>query len=75
MLTAAANAEKKFIVCNADEGEPGTFKDRVLLLEYPELVFDGMVVAGYTIGALEGIVYLRGEYEYMLEFLKITYPA
>jgi [NiFe] hydrogenase diaphorase moiety large subunit len=70
MLTAAANAEKKFIVCNADEGEPGTFKDRVLLLEYPELVFDGMVVAGYTIGALEGIVYLRGEYEYMLESLE-----
>ncbi|MCK7525429.1 MAG: hypothetical protein MZV64_51395 [Ignavibacteriales bacterium] len=51
MLTAAAKADKKFIVCNADEGEPGTFKDRVLLMEYPELVFDGMVVGGYTIGA------------------------
>jgi [NiFe] hydrogenase diaphorase moiety large subunit len=70
MLTAAANADKKFIVCNADEGEPGTFKDRVLLLEYPELVFDGMVVAGYTIGAKTGIVYLRGEYEYMLESME-----
>ncbi|MHB1687222.1 MAG: complex I 51 kDa subunit family protein [Ignavibacteriaceae bacterium] len=70
MLTAAANAEKKFIVCNADEGEPGTFKDRVLLLEYPELVFDGMVIAGYTIGAKTGIVYLRGEYEYMLSSLE-----
>ena len=70
MLTAAANADKKFIVCNADEGEPGTFKDRVLLLEYPELVFDGMVIAGYTIGAKTGIVYLRGEYEYMLESLE-----
>jgi [NiFe] hydrogenase diaphorase moiety large subunit len=70
MLTAAANADEKFIVCNADEGEPGTFKDRVLLLEYPELVFDGMVVAGYTIGAKTGIVYLRGEYEYMLESLE-----
>ena len=70
MLTAAANADKKFIVCNADEGEPGTFKDRVLLLEYPELVFDGMVVAGYTIGAKTGIVYLRGEYEYMFESLE-----
>lgn len=66
MLTAAANADKKYVVCNADEGEPGTFKDRVLLLEYPELVFDGMVIAGYTIGAKYGIVYLRGEYEYML---------
>ncbi len=70
MLTAAANADKKFIVCNADEGEPGTFKDRVLLLEYPELVFDGMVIAGFTIGAETGIVYLRGEYEYMLKSLE-----
>jgi [NiFe] hydrogenase diaphorase moiety large subunit len=70
MLTAAAKADQKFLVCNADEGEPGTFKDRVLLTEYPELVFDGMVVAGYTVGAKEGIVYLRGEYEYMKKFLE-----
>ncbi len=70
MLTAAAKDGKKYLVCNADEGEPGTFKDRVLLLEYPELVFDGMVVGGFTLGAKEGIVYLRGEYEYMLEFLE-----
>jgi [NiFe] hydrogenase diaphorase moiety large subunit len=70
MLTAAAIADKKYIVCNADEGEPGTFKDRVLLLEYPELVFDGMVIAGYTTGSNYGIVYLRGEYEYMLKSLE-----
>lgn len=70
MLTAAAKADKKFIVCNADEGEPGTFKDRVLLIEYPELVFEGMVIGGYTIGAKVGIVYLRAEYEYMLEYLE-----
>lgn len=70
MLTAAAKADKKFLVCNADEGEPGTFKDRVLLMEYPELVFDGMVIAGYTIGAQVGVIYLRGEYEYMLEELE-----
>ncbi len=70
MLSAAAVADKKYVVCNADEGEPGTFKDRVLLLEYPELVFDGMVIAGYTIGAKYGIVYLRGEYEYMLKSLE-----
>ncbi len=67
MLTAAAKADQKFIVCNADEGEPGTFKDRVLLSEYPELVFDGMVIGGYTIGAQWGILYLRGEYEYLLK--------
>ncbi|MEZ4823755.1 MAG: NADH-ubiquinone oxidoreductase-F iron-sulfur binding region domain-containing protein [Ignavibacteria bacterium] len=70
MLTAAANAEQKFIVCNADEGEPGTFKDRVLLMEYPWLVFEGMIIAGYTVGAKNGIVYLRAEYSYLLEFLE-----
>jgi [NiFe] hydrogenase diaphorase moiety large subunit len=70
MLVAAAVADEKYVVCNADEGEPGTFKDRVLLLEYPELVFDGMVIAGFTIGAKLGLVYLRGEYEYMLQPLK-----
>ncbi len=70
MLSAAAKSDKKYIICNADEGEPGTFKDRVLLMEYPELVFEGMVIAGYTTGANEGIVYLRGEYEYMLSSLE-----
>ncbi|OGU33193.1 MAG: iron hydrogenase [Ignavibacteria bacterium GWB2_35_6b] len=69
MLTAAAKSEHKYVICNADEGEPGTFKDRVLLSEYPDLVFDGMVIAGYVIGAKEGIVYLRGEYEYLLASL------
>lgn len=70
MLSASAKAEKKYVICNADEGEPGTFKDRVLLMEYPELVMDGMVIAGYTIGAKYGIIYLRAEYEYMLAFLE-----
>ncbi|MFH0733681.1 MAG: NADH-ubiquinone oxidoreductase-F iron-sulfur binding region domain-containing protein [bacterium] len=69
MLTAAAKSDKKYVICNADEGEPGTFKDRVLLQEYPELVFEGMVIGGYVVGAEEGIVYLRGEYEYMLKDL------
>jgi [NiFe] hydrogenase diaphorase moiety large subunit len=70
MLTAAAKSDVKYLVCNADEGEPGTFKDRVLLTEYPELVFDGLVIGGYTIGAKYGIVYLRGEYVYMLDYLE-----
>ncbi|MBU2505270.1 MAG: iron hydrogenase [Bacteroidetes bacterium] len=69
MLTAAAKSDEKYVICNADEGEPGTFKDRVLLLEYPKLVFEGMVVAGKTIGAKVGFLYLRGEYEYMLKSL------
>lgn len=70
MLAAAAIADKKFVVCNADEGEPGTFKDRVLLDEYTKLVFEGMVIAGDAIGAEKGIVYLRGEYRYLLEKLE-----
>lgn len=69
-IVAAGTSEEKYIICNADEGEPGTFKDRVLLVEYPELVFDGMVIAGYTIGAKKGIVYLRGEYEYIRKSLE-----
>ncbi len=56
----------RYIVCNADEGEPGTFKDRVLLNSYADLLFDGMTVAGFTIGATKGLVYLRGEYGYLL---------
>ena len=53
------------VVCNADEGEPGTFKDRVLLTEIPDVIFDGMTIAGYALGARQGLVYLRGEYAYL----------
>ncbi len=60
----------KFVFCNADEGEPGTFKDRVLLTERPDRVFAGLTIAGYAVGAKEGIVYLRGEYAYLLPFLE-----
>jgi [NiFe] hydrogenase diaphorase moiety large subunit len=60
----------KFVICNADEGEPGTFKDRVLLTERPDRVFAGLTIAGYAVGAKEGIVYLRGEYAYLLPFLE-----
>jgi [NiFe] hydrogenase diaphorase moiety large subunit len=65
-----AVGERKFVVCNADEGEPGTFKDRVILTEAAGLMFEGMTIAGYAIGASEGIVYLRGEYTYLLPFLE-----
>lgn len=64
-----AEGEKYFVICNCDEGEPGTFKERVLLTELPHLVFEGMVIAGYAIGSDEGILYLRKEYEYMNEYL------
>ena len=62
-----APADRRFVVCNADEGEPGTFKDRVLLTCQADLVFEGMTVAGYVIGAQKGFLYLRGEYRYLLE--------
>jgi [NiFe] hydrogenase diaphorase moiety large subunit len=61
------SGQQRFVVCNADEGEPGTFKDRVLLTSYADLVFEGMTVAAYAIGARRGFLYLRGEYRYLLE--------
>jgi [NiFe] hydrogenase diaphorase moiety large subunit len=60
----------RYVVCNADEGEPGTFKDRVLLASHADLVFDGMTVAAYSVGANHGFLYLRGEYRYLLEHLR-----
>jgi len=62
--------ENKYIFCNADEGEPGTFKDRVILTERPRLLFEGMVVAGYAVGATEGILYIRHEYKYLQNYLE-----
>jgi [NiFe] hydrogenase diaphorase moiety large subunit len=60
------SSARKYVVCNADEGEPGTFKDRVLLTRLPETLLEGMAVAGKCIGASEGIIYLRAEYRYLL---------
>jgi [NiFe] hydrogenase diaphorase moiety large subunit len=68
--TRNADAEKRYIICNADEGEPGTFKDRVILTEYPDVMFEGMTIGGYAIGATEGILYLRAEYAYLHDFLE-----
>jgi [NiFe] hydrogenase diaphorase moiety large subunit len=65
-----ASGDKKYIFCNADEGEPGTFKDRVILTELPRLLFEGMVIAGYAVGAEEGILYIRHEYKYLQEYLE-----
>ncbi len=63
-------AADHYVVCNADEGEPGTFKDRVILTELPKLLFEGMAVAGYAVGAREGILYLRSEYAYLRPHLE-----
>lgn len=69
---AARNARGsgKVVICNADEGEPGTFKDRVLLEHYAARVFEGMALAAFVVGAEHGYLYLRGEYQYMLEHLE-----
>ncbi|MCF7853258.1 MAG: NAD(P)H-dependent oxidoreductase subunit E [Candidatus Pacebacteria bacterium] len=69
-FTRQADGERKFVLCNGDEGEPGTFKDRVILTECPGLMFEGMTVAGYAIGAETGILYLRGEYAYLRKWLE-----
>ncbi len=61
-MTAAAPGEVRYIVCNADESEPGTFKDRVLLEGDPLSVVEGMTVAAFAVGARRGYLYIRGEY-------------
>jgi NADH-quinone oxidoreductase subunit F len=62
----AANAagQPKYIVCNADESEPGTFKDRVLMEEDPHRTIEGMIIAAHAVGARRGYIYIRGEYPY-----------
>jgi [NiFe] hydrogenase diaphorase moiety large subunit len=65
-----APGEQRVIVCNADEGEPGTFKDRVLLQSYAGRVFEGMVIAAWAVGAQQGFLYLRAEYRYLLKPLQ-----
>ena len=57
-----APGSPKYVVCNADEGEPGTFKDRLILEGDPHKLVEGMVLAGYAVGARWGVVYIRGEY-------------
>ena len=62
---AAEKADQKYIICNADEGEPGTFKDRVILTRFADLVIEGMTIGGRAVGATLGIIYLRAEYTYL----------
>ena len=68
----AANApgDQKYVICNADESEPGTFKDRILLLDDPHRTIEGMLIAGYAIGASKGYLYVRGEYPYIFPALE-----
>ena len=66
----ATEGESRCVIGNADEGEPGCFKDRVLLTERAELIFEGMVIAGHAVEATRGFLYLRGEYAYLVPHLE-----
>ncbi|HNQ70282.1 MULTISPECIES: NADH-quinone oxidoreductase subunit NuoF [Mesotoga] len=61
-FTQKVRSDEKFVICNADEGEPGTFKDRLIMEGDPHSVIEGMVIAGYAVGASKGYIYIRGEY-------------
>jgi [NiFe] hydrogenase diaphorase moiety large subunit len=65
-FTAKEKDPVKYVICNADEGEPGTFKDREILDQVPDKVFCGMAIAGRAIGAKMGYIYLRGEYKFLI---------
>ncbi len=69
-FTAKTKADQKYIVCNADEGEPGTFKDRLIMEGDPHSVIEAMIIAGYAVGATKGYIYIRGEYYNSVENLK-----
>ncbi|MDA3778757.1 MAG: hypothetical protein PF487_00755 [Bacteroidales bacterium] len=69
-FTAQEKSEEKYVVCNADEGEPGTFKDREILTKVPQKVFGGMAICAKVIGAKNGYIYLRGEYEFLKKNLQ-----
>ncbi len=69
-LAGAASSDVKYVICNADEGEPGTFKDRLLIEKYSERLIEGMAMGGYAIGGSCGIIYLRAEYPYLIPVLE-----
>ncbi len=69
-LTAESKEKEKYVICNADEGEPGTFKDREILTRVPHKVLSGMAVCAKIIGAQKGFIYLRGEYKFLVPDLK-----
>ena len=69
-LCRNAPGQAHYVVCNADEGEPGTFKDRVLLTRCADTMVEGMTIAALVVGARAGFIYLRGEYRYLLDHLE-----
>jgi len=71
-ITSKSQADQKYVVCNADEGDPGAFMDRSILEGDPHSVIEAMAICGYCIGATKGIVYIRAEYPLAVERLKIA---
>ncbi len=71
-ITSKSQADQKYVVCNADEGDPGAFMDRSILEGDPHSVIEAMAIAGYAIGATKGLVYIRAEYPLAIERLKIA---
>ncbi|MCB1868464.1 MAG: NAD(P)H-dependent oxidoreductase subunit E [Gammaproteobacteria bacterium] len=74
-VAADTPAQQRYVICNADEGEPGTFKDRVLLTERADLMVEGMTIAAFAIGSSAGIIYLRAEYGYLRAYLESVLQA
>ena len=70
-----AAGDEKYIICNADEGEPGTFKDRLILEGDPHKLIEGMIIAGFAVGAHKGFVYVRGEYALSIERIEKAIAA
>ena len=70
--TARAKAEQKYIVCNADEGDPGAFMDRCILEGDPHSVIEAMAIGGYAIGATKGLIYIRAEYPLAVHRLQVA---
>lgn len=63
------NGEERYLLCNADEGEPGTFKDRKMMEKAPHQLIEGMIISGYAVQSKKGYIYIRGEYKYITEIL------
>ena len=64
------SAKPKYVLCNGDESEPGTCKDRLIFEHDPHAVIEGVMIAGLAVGAKTGYIYVRGEYRYLLEIMQ-----
>ena len=70
MASVASETKEKILICNADEGEPGNFKDRYLMEKDPHQVLEGMIISAYAVGATKAYIYIRGEYRDSIKIMK-----